>query len=238
MLDDVMDDDSQAQKREDYKLKILQNSLTLRNLIKESQADNVVLELCDERFQEEMNHIVQHPNYDRTFSTVHRILDENPEKLLKYDQIALDQGSFELLVAFDTCQYRSPCSAILGDRDFSITQKRFQAKLKLLEVYKEQAQFKSISALKKVSKSSIDDTIFGVANQEESGVSAQLKKALGDKANSEESKVGQQIQEKAQKEAARTQHDIYQEVFIDEINQQLLNSVQKADGEVVIMLMR
>lgn len=54
-------------------------------MIKEIQADNVVLELCDERFEEELNQVIQHPNYDRTFSTVHRILDEKPEKLINYD---------------------------------------------------------------------------------------------------------------------------------------------------------
>ena len=98
-----------------------------------------MLELCEERFQEELQQIIQHPNYDRTLTTVHRFLDERPERLLKYDQVALDAGSFEILVAFDTCSFRSPCKSLFGDRDFSITQKRFQAKSKLLDLYKEQA---------------------------------------------------------------------------------------------------
>ena len=32
-----------------------------------------------------------------------------------------------------------PCKTILGDRNFSLTQKRYQAKIHLLELYKEQA---------------------------------------------------------------------------------------------------
>ena len=87
MIDDIMDDDAQAKKHktEEFKQEIISNSLKIRNLIKEIQADNVVLELCDERFEEELNQVIQHPNYDRTFSTVHRILDEKPEKLINYD---------------------------------------------------------------------------------------------------------------------------------------------------------
>ena len=42
----------------------------------------------------------------------------------------------------------------------------------------------------------------------------------------------------ASKEAKRTQSDIYNEVVIDEVNQKLLKSVQKADGEVIVLLLR
>lgn len=54
-------------------------------MIKELQADNVVLELCDERYEEEMSDIISNPNYDRTLAQVHRLLDKKPERLLKYD---------------------------------------------------------------------------------------------------------------------------------------------------------
>lgn len=167
MIDDIMDDqtESKAQKTEEYLNKIIENSLTIRNVIKEIQADNLVLELCDERFEEEISQIIQHPNYDRTFTTVQRMLDEKPERLLKYDQVALDVGSFEMLVAFDTCSYRTPCKAIMGDRDFSITQKRFQAKSKLLDLYKQQAvqKPKSTSSTSNTAAVDINDTIFEVS---------------------------------------------------------------------------
>ena len=77
--------------------------------------------MCEERYNDEVYEIVSHPNYDRTFSHVQKLLDNKPERLLKFDQIALDQGNFELLVGLDTCSYRTPCKTIFGDRNFSLT---------------------------------------------------------------------------------------------------------------------
>ena len=54
------------------------------------------------------------------------------------DQIAVNQGNFEFLVGLDTCSYRMACKTVLGDRDLTITQKRYQAKTHLMELYKEQ----------------------------------------------------------------------------------------------------
>ena len=54
------------------------------------------------------------------------------------DQISVNEGNFEFLVGLDTCSYRMPCTTVLGDRYLSITQKRFQAKTHLIELYKEQ----------------------------------------------------------------------------------------------------
>ena len=39
-------------------------------------------------------------------------------------------------------------------------------------------------------------------------------------------------------EAAKTEDDIYQEVFIDEVNQELLKNILKQEGEVIVVLMR
>ena len=44
--------------------------------------------------------------------------------------------------------------------------------------------------------------------------------------------------EVAKREAAKTQDDIYEEVFIDEVNQELLKNVLKQDGEIIIVLLR
>jgi hypothetical protein len=46
------------------------------------------------------------------------------------------------------------------------------------------------------------------------------------------------ISETARREALKTDHDIYSEVFIDEVNQQLLNGVLKTEGETVVLLLR
>ena len=42
----------------------------------------------------------------------------------------------------------------------------------------------------------------------------------------------------AQEEAKKTDYDIYQEVFIDEVNSELLQSIEKSKGDVVVVLMR
>jgi hypothetical protein len=155
-----------------------------------------------------------------------------------------------MLVAFDTCSYRTPCKAIMGDRDFSITQKRFQAKTKLLDLYKQQAVQKSSKSSPKTAQNvDVKDTIFEVSETKiPESVSTKLRDAL--KVSQEEEQkslvasflplgqINDSISEKAKKESTKTQHDIYQEVFIDEINQELLNSTLKADGEVIVVLMR
>jgi hypothetical protein len=102
-------------------LQIANNAQLIRNFLKELRVESLVLEMCDERYNDELYEIVSHPNYDRTFSSVHRMLDKDPERLLSFNQIALDQGNFELLVGQDTCSYRMPCKTVLGDRLFSIT---------------------------------------------------------------------------------------------------------------------
>ena len=47
-----------------------------------------------------------------------------------------------------------------------------------------------------------------------------------------------EIDETVERESKKTDHDVYTEVFIDEVNQELLNSVQKAEGEVIVLLVR
>ena len=42
----------------------------------------------------------------------------------------------------------------------------------------------------------------------------------------------------AREEAKKTDYDIYEEVFIDEVNACLMENVEKAKGDVVIVLMR
>ena len=139
MVDDIVDG-SQYQKSEEHKLAISKNAAMIRDFIREVAAENVVLELCDERYEDEFYEIISHPNYDKTFNQVHKLLNQKrPKRLMRMEeQIAVNEGNFELLVGLDQCSYRMPCKTILGDRNLSITQKRFQAKANLLKLYKEQ----------------------------------------------------------------------------------------------------
>jgi hypothetical protein len=47
----------------------------------------------------------------------------------------------------------------------------------------------------------------------------------------------EKLQADAEKEASRTEADVYREVFIDEANTHLLTSVQKTEGTVVVVIM-
>ncbi len=121
--------------------------------------------MCEERYNDELYEIISNPNYDRTLLQVHKFIDKEKQNLLlKYDQIALDQGNFELLIGLDTCSYRTPCKTVLGDRSFSITQKRYQAKMKLLELYKEQVQQDKIKPIAQKSNASSQSNIFDLDN--------------------------------------------------------------------------
>ena len=44
--------------------------------------------------------------------------------------------------------------------------------------------------------------------------------------------------EVARREAQKSEDDIYEEVFIDEVNQEMLKNVLKQDGEIIVVLMR
>lgn len=60
--------------------------------------------MCDERFDEEIRDIITHPNYDKIMQKVQKLLNqENPEKVTKFQEIAVDHGNFEMLLGFDTC---------------------------------------------------------------------------------------------------------------------------------------
>ena len=50
--------------------------------------------------------------------------------------------------------------------------------------------------------------------------------------------INKEMTEVAKREAQKTEYDLYQEVFIDEVNQELLKNVQKCEGEIVVLLVR
>ena len=49
--------------------------------------------------------------------------------------------------------------------------------------------------------------------------------------------LDQKLKNKAEEESARTEEDVYREVFIDECNAHLLTSVEKAEGSVIVVLL-
>lgn len=121
-----------------HELAISKNAALIRDFIKEMTPEEVVLEMCDERFDDEIREILSHPNYDRTMQKVHLLLDQSsPDKLTRLREIALDAGNFESIVAFDQCSNRMPCRVVNGDRCMSTTQKRLLAKTQMLKLYKD-----------------------------------------------------------------------------------------------------
>ena len=73
-MDDILNDTSDLQKDEvrlkEYQLRIGKNAALVRDFIKELQPEEIVLELCDERFESEIRDILSHPNYDKTMNKV------------------------------------------------------------------------------------------------------------------------------------------------------------------------
>ena len=76
---------------------------------------------------------------------------------------------------------------------------------------------------------------------------AQLKEAIqkvreenkeGKENTGENQRLVKQLNDLAQKEVRRTPGDIYNEVIYDEINDELLKSLQKTEGEIVMVLIR
>ena len=41
--------------------------------------------MCDERYDRWLADVVSHPNYEKTISEIHKILDEDMQKLLNYE---------------------------------------------------------------------------------------------------------------------------------------------------------
>lgn len=68
LVDDILADTSElkknSEKLREFQLLISKNAAVIRDFIKEIQPEEVVLELCDERFDEELRDILNHPNFD------------------------------------------------------------------------------------------------------------------------------------------------------------------------------
>jgi len=125
-------------------MEIGSSSKLIRDIIKDVKPETVVLEMCQDRYDHWFYDAISHPNYDRTLSDVHKILDSGKvEKLMDYKGLEMAKSSahLEYLVGLDVCSYRMmPCKTVFGDRSIKITNKRYRSKVKMLEVYKEQLQ--------------------------------------------------------------------------------------------------
>ena len=55
LVDDILDDPEFAKSQpQEWQMKIVDNAALIRDFIKDLQAESVVLEMCDERYAEEM----------------------------------------------------------------------------------------------------------------------------------------------------------------------------------------
>jgi len=128
----------------------------------------------------------------------------------------------------------------------------------MLDVYKEalelQKSTKSFGA-SRATKSSAAKTIFDLDEEQvtdasegkiglESSVEKlkqAIKKVKEEKRSADDpqnEKLLKEIDELASKESKRTPVDVYNEVVFDEVNDELMKSVQKASGETIVMLIR
>ena len=82
------------------------------------------------------------------------------------------------MVGLDTCSYRMACKTVLGDREFSLTQKRYQAKSHLLDLYKEQYETiqKDASSASSSAKNATPDAAKNVPKKQALTKSATAKK--------------------------------------------------------------
>lgn len=74
LVDDILKDTSELQKDEtklkEYQMAISKNAAIIRDFIKEIKPEEIVLEMCPERFDAEMRDILNHPNFDKTMGKV------------------------------------------------------------------------------------------------------------------------------------------------------------------------
>lgn len=77
LVDDILRDtsDLSADELKHYQLAISKNAAMIRDFVKELEPEEIVMEICDERFEEEITGILSHPNYDKTMKKVHLLLD-------------------------------------------------------------------------------------------------------------------------------------------------------------------
>jgi hypothetical protein len=104
----------------------------------------------------------------------------------------------EYLVGLDYCSFRLPCKMILGDRSYFTTKKRYEGKVKMLDVYKKSLDLKQS---KNSTKSTGKKNIFDIEQKQRSlgleGAVSQLQAAIdqvqSDKGSSESDELLSQV---------------------------------------------
>jgi hypothetical protein len=97
--------------------------------MKDLRPDSLVLEMCNDRYERWIADAVADPNYDALIGVVHRVVDKDPEKLLKLEHLDIYNSNIEYLIGFDFCSYRMPCKPVMGDRSYKVTKRRYESKI-------------------------------------------------------------------------------------------------------------
>lgn len=215
----------------------IQNVQLISKMAQLSKPQNIVLELWDERFNKNYDPIMKDPKYEVIMSHFQKILD-NEEKAnqLSEKSSLLEMDDLEYLIAIDFCSFRSPnCRSVLGDRLQSITKKRMKAKERLSELKTiDTPQFKSEGQDKTSTSKS--------QNEEISKLHDVLREDLDDSPMSSTSGAGdfdfKSVTSSILQKESKTKEEIYQEVYIDEINQELIKNINKWEGNIINLIIQ
>ena len=195
----------------------------IADFIKDSRPQNVVVELCDERFNAYFNDVMKHPKYEMLIGKFYQILhDEEKAKTLSEKSNLIDLKGMEYLIAIDFWSYRMlRWRSVLGDRNWTITTKRMKAKSRLSSLIENsESDLMSMSQIDK-DKNEIN----------------QIKNYMEKTSNDEEDTFDfNKIKSDTLTTERKTHEQIYQEIFIDEINQELLKNINKCEGKIVDVL--
>lgn len=207
----------------------IENIKFVSNFLRDCNPNNVVVELCEERFNSHYNEIMKHPKYEAIMEKFYQVLNDD-EKITKLSEKSnlIELKEMEYLIGIDVCSYRlAQCRSVLGDRSYSITKKRMKAKTRLSDILGDEESQQNLLQIASVETSDslpeeeikqVDQVIEETSSQEEFDFS----------------KIRDDVVAKEKK----TYEQIYDEVVIDEVNQELLKNVSKCEGNVVNVIVK
>ena len=197
----------------------------IADFIKDSKPQNVVVELCDERFNTFFNDVMKHPKYEMLIDKFYQILhNEEKAKLLSEKSNLIDIKGLEYLIAIDFWSYRMlRWRSVLGDRNWSITTKRMKAKNRLSSLIENSDSEAKSESHTKESQSEIDQ------------INKYMSKTSGEE--DEDSFDFNKVRSNTFSHEKKTHEQIFQEIFIDEINEELLKNINKWEGNIVDVVM-
>jgi hypothetical protein len=188
----------------------------------------VVVELWDERYNDHYDRIMKHPRFDAIMDKFYGVLDDE-EKFRKLGEKSdlIELKEMEYLIGIDICSFRIPrWRSILGDRSWSVTQKRLRAKMRLSDLLDlDQEAQKQNAILTKKAKEEVNDEL------------DKIKQALSTTDDDEEFDF-YKLKQSEIEDDRKSDDQCYQEVVIDEVNTVILKNIQKWEGSVVNVLMK